>query len=796
MPLVLIPVKVRATRANGSFVVGATVRAVLTVAETDDGMVVPDNIVGITNAAGEVTLNLWPNSRGVNGSQYRMEVTGPSLYFSGLISLPEAPSTAWPVELSTLINQPPYPSRSAAETAQLKAQEFMLEAKGARDEALAAIGKVSDYAELRAYQGTAKSVNVTGYMVTTAPSGIAGHFARDDVDVTSADNGGTIIVAANGKRWKRAIDGDIEAAWFGVKGDDLTDSGALINVASAFAYARGGGPVILPAGFVIAETTVHFYDYVLLKGRGEYATTLKLKNGANVDILQKKTGHLGVGTGFVDMTVYGNDANNAVGGIYFAGANDVRGPALTKARVTITACRPSVGGTALGVTAALVTTGNVWGSSVDCDITLNQHASGWVHRGSDWDIKGLFLGPNGALAVLPSMVVERGAGNTIQGYLGGNGGAEQLRISGAQRNKFNIQLDSSWREAVRFVDHDGVASNDNELRGSVTNAGLSAHNTYDAISLEGNASGNDISVKFLGDLAANKARYYVAEKDAATNNYIHGGMTDANYGTGFQNLRTAGTSKISGVKGYSKSQFGTVEVSERVDVQGPFFAGPVTAATPPLLRLNNGGATSLLAGSIGYSAAYLQAQQDDGTNLLKELWLNPLGGGVLVGTSFGSMTDNASALGGAANRWSVVYAGTGTINTSDAREKQQIQDIPDAWLDAWAGVNRRRFKWNEAVARKGEAARWHVGLVAQDVHAAFAARGIDAFEIGLLCYDEWSDEFDEVIEVGPGGELRPTGERTLVRPAGNRWGVRYDEAQAMEAAWVRRELARLLGAVL
>lgn len=37
--------------------------------------------------------------------------------------------------------------------------------------------------------------------------------------------------------------------------------------------------------------------------------------------------------------------------------------------------------------------------------------------------------------------------------------------------------------------------------------------------------------------------------------------------------------------------------------------------------------------------------------------------------------------------------------------------------------------------------------------------------IGLLCYEEWE--------------------------GGDRYGIRYDEAQAMEAAWVRRELVRL-----
>jgi len=41
-------------------------------------------------------------------------------------------------------------------------------------------------------------------------------------------------------------------------------------------------------------------------------------------------------------------------------------------------------------------------------------------------------------------------------------------------------------------------------------------------------------------------------------------------------------------------------------------------------------------------------------------------------------TDNNQTLGAAAKRWSTVYAGNGTINTSDANEKEQIADLTDA----------------------------------------------------------------------------------------------------------------------
>lgn len=187
-------------------------------------------------------------------------------------------------------------------------------------------------------------------------------------------------------------------------------------------------------------------------------------------------------------------------------------------------------------------------------------------------------------------------------------------------------------------------------------------------------------------------------------------------------------------------------------------------------------------------------------------------GGHLVPSS-----DNTRNLGSGALRMAVIYAGTGTINTSDERAKTEIGDIPDEWLDAWGLVQWKKFKYKDR-------ARWHVGLIAQQVHAAFAAHDLDAFEIGLCCYDEWEEEREPIFETvtktrlittveqeaaGEDENGEPlfrmrevqveeeyeenvdTGETRITLEAGDRWGLRYDECQAMEAAWNRRELSRM-----
>lgn len=134
--------------------------------------------------------------------------------------------------------------------------------------------------------------------------------------------------------------------------------------------------------------------------------------------------------------------------------------------------------------------------------------------------------------------------------------------------------------------------------------------------------------------------------------------------------------------------------------------------------------------------------------------------------------DNTQTLGAAANRWSVVYAGTGTINTSDEREKQDVSALDAAERRVAVSLKGliRKFRYRDAVAQKGDAARIHVGVLAQDVIAAFEAEGLDPFVYAIVCYDEWNETPETRDEKG--------GIVQQYRAAGNRYGVRYEELLA------------------
>jgi hypothetical protein len=44
------------------------------------------------------------------------------------------------------------------------------------------------------------------------------------------------------------------------------------------------------------------------------------------------------------------------------------------------------------------------------------------------------------------------------------------------------------------------------------------------------------------------------------------------------------------------------------------------------------------------------------------------------------------------------------------------------------------------VLAKGDEARIHFGVIAQEVQAAFEAEGLDAFSYGVVCIDRWTEE--------------------------------------------------------
>jgi hypothetical protein len=111
--------------------------------------------------------------------------------------------------------------------------------------------------------------------------------------------------------------------------------------------------------------------------------------------------------------------------------------------------------------------------------------------------------------------------------------------------------------------------------------------------------------------------------------------------------------------------------------------------------------------------------------------------------------DNTQTLGAASNRWSVVYAGTGAINTSDANAKQDMRGLLDAEKAAAIEMKGllKAYRFKDAVAAKGDNARIHFGAIAQEVATVFAKHGLDANKYGLFCSDTWYEYNGIQVEV-------------------------------------------------
>lgn len=105
----------------------------------------------------------------------------------------------------------------------------------------------------------------------------------------------------------------------------------------------------------------------------------------------------------------------------------------------------------------------------------------------------------------------------------------------------------------------------------------------------------------------------------------------------------------------------------------------------------------------------------------------------------GSGTNDTKKLGNSSFRWSEVFATNGTINTSDVNAKQDIASLDDAEKRVAQRIKGlvKKYRFKDAVAKKGDDARIHVGFIAQEIEQAFSDEGLDATRYGIFCRDVW-----------------------------------------------------------
>lgn len=154
---------------------------------------------------------------------------------------------------------------------------------------------VNSIAELKTLLKTTPSQNafVSGYYAEGDGGG--GPYYLDSADTTSADNGGTIIVAADGGRWKLVNGGTVSINQFGAKGDWNGVSGSDDTAFIQAAFSSSAKRIIADAG-----KTYQITDTILLNANSKEIDFARATLHLN-DVSGVKS-HIKIGDGITQKT--------------------------------------------------------------------------------------------------------------------------------------------------------------------------------------------------------------------------------------------------------------------------------------------------------------------------------------------------------------------------------------------------------------------------------------------------------------------------------------------------------------
>tara|TARA_R100001509_G_scaffold106559_1_gene63192 strand:- start:2021 stop:3247 length:1227 start_codon:yes stop_codon:yes gene_type:complete len=86
-----------------------------------------------------------------------------------------------------------------------------------------------------------------------------------------------------------------------------------------------------------------------------------------------------------------------------------------------------------------------------------------------------------------------------------------------------------------------------------------------------------------------------------------------------------------------------------------------------------------------------------------------------------------------------IFATGGVTTSSDQNKKQDVASLTSAEITAAKAISKlfKTFKWKHRVAEKGDAARTHTGVIAQEVQTAMTDAGLDAAHYAFWCSNTW-----------------------------------------------------------
>lgn len=180
---------------------------------------------------------------------------------------------------------------------------------------------MQSYTQLRAYTGRASSVRITTH-------GISGYFLCDATDTTSIDNGGSILIDALGRRWKRIFSGAGMVRWFGADNTGFNDSSPAI-----MACIKACKHAVVESGVFRCDGMIEIKDGETLELLGGAQIRRYSVYSASIDpvVWLKNSGASFYGSGQASSTVYSE--NRCPRGVVRIGHKDI-----TESHATVTYC--------------------------------------------------------------------------------------------------------------------------------------------------------------------------------------------------------------------------------------------------------------------------------------------------------------------------------------------------------------------------------------------------------------------------------------------------------------------------
>lgn len=138
------------------------------------------------------------------------------------------------------------------------------------------------------------------------------------------------------------------------------------------------------------------------------------------------------------------------------------------------------------------------------------------------------------------------------------------------------------------------------------------------------------------------------------------------------------------------------------------------------------------------------------------------------------MADNQYNLGWGSGRPMNLYAVNGTINTSDARLKNDVRMMADPETEAAKEIAKEIGFWTWKEQADINDIREHCGLTVQRAMEIMKNHGLEPFDYAFICYDKW-DEHTVVSGYGPANDDGTENPIYKTIPASDRYSFRLDE---------------------